>query len=269
MKTVVITGGSSGIGLEAGRQLVALGHQVLLLGRDPKKGEDAAKALGANAAFLASDLSSHAGVKAAADAIAAKHPQVDALIHSAGHLTIREQRTADDLHPVFAVNYLSRYHLTQRLLPCLRKSEKAKVVLIVAGVPLDTTIDFSQFPAFKPFPGMGALSKIQIANFHYVAHLSKNEKGISSACTNVGLVKTEIMRDMPALMRAMFTVFSPVFTIPVARAAANPVHLVTHDDWASGGYWAKPGRIDQVTPISLDPDETQKVVAVSRELTGA
>ena len=62
-RVAIITGGSSGIGLEAGRQLVALGHAVVLLGRDPAKGEAAAKALGANATFHATDLSSVAGVK--------------------------------------------------------------------------------------------------------------------------------------------------------------------------------------------------------------
>lgn len=271
MKTIVITGGNSGIGLEAGRQLVGLGHRVVLLGRSAAKGEAAAKQLGDKASFHVADVSTHAGVKAAAEVIASKHASIDALIHSAGHLTIAEQRTADDLHPVFAVNYLSRYHLTQRLLPLLRKSERAKVVMIVAGVPLTTKTDFTIFPHYKPFPGMSALSSTQIANYHYAAHLAANEKGLLAGCTNVGLVKTEIMREMPALMRGLFTVFSPIVTIPVSRAAANPVHLVTHDDWASGSYWPKPGRLDKVNALApvLDAAETAKVMQISRDLTGA
>ncbi len=269
MKTILITGGNSGIGFEAGRQLVALGHAVVLLGRDPAKGEAAAKALGPNATFHATDLSSVAGVKDAAVLVESKHPVLDAIIHSAGHLTIAEKRTADGLHPLFAVNYLSRYHLTQRLLPALRKSATAKVVLVVARVDPKTKIDFAHFPKYQPFPGMSAMSQTQVANFHYAATLARNEKGIGVACTNVGLVKTEIMREMPALMRVMFNVFSPIVTIPVARAAANPVHLVTTEGWPSGTYFPKPGNTEKRVPLEgLDAATTEQVLAASRALPG-
>ena len=272
MKKFVISGGNSGIGLEAARQLVSQGHHVVLLGRDAAKGSAAVQSISqgsGKAEFLPVDLSTHAGVRAAADQLLAAHPKLDGVLMGAGVLTIADVRTGDDLHPVFAVNYLSRYHLTQRLLPALRGSPAGKVVLLVAGVPLTTKIDFDLFPKFKPFPGMGKLSQIQIANYHYVQHLAGADKQVAAAVVNVGLVKTEIMRDMPLPMKMGFALFGPLITIPVSRAAANPVHLLTHDGWTSGGYWAKPGKADQVTPLQLDAKETERVIASSRELTGA
>ncbi len=271
MKKVLISGGNSGIGLEAGRQLVAQGHQVVLIGRDPAKGRAAVEGLGgsAKAEFLTADLATHAGVRAAADQVLSKHPRLDALLLGAGVLTLKDSRTADDLNPVFAVNYLSRYHLAQRLLPAVRGTPAGKVVLLVAGVPLDTAIDFSVFPKFRPFPGMRSLSSVQIANYHYIAHLARAEKDLAAAVVNVGLVKTGIMRDMPLAMRVAFAVLGPVMTIPVECAAANPVHLCTTDGWPSGSYWAKPGQSGQITPLRLDAGVTDKVIAVSRELTGA
>jgi NAD(P)-dependent dehydrogenase (short-subunit alcohol dehydrogenase family) len=266
---IVISGGNSGIGLEAGRQLAAQGHHVVLLGRDAAKGAAAAASIGEKAEFLAADLSSHAGVKAAADALLAKHDTIDALILGAGVLMTREQRTADDLHPIFAVNYLSRYHLAQRLMPALARAKAPKVVILVAGVPLDTKVDFNLFPKFKPFPGMTSLSGIQIANHHYVAWLAKNQPKVSAAVVNVGLVRTEIMRDMPAVMRIGFSVLGPLFTISVEKAASNPAWLCTHDGWQSGSYWGKPGKSDVATPLALDGATTEKVVGISRELTGA
>jgi NAD(P)-dependent dehydrogenase (short-subunit alcohol dehydrogenase family) len=267
MKTFVISGGNSGIGLEAARQLVGKGHKVLLLGRDAAKGQAAVAQLGANAQFLGADLSTHAGVRAAADAVKAKSSTIDGLLLGAGVLTTADKRTADDLHVVFAVNYLSRYHLAQLLLPQV-KAAKGKVVLLAAGVSLDSKVDFGVFPQFKPFPGMGALNAIQIANYHYVQQLAKAEPDVSAAVVNVGLVKTEIMRDMPFVMRAMFTVM-PFLTISVQQAAANPVQLLTTDGWRSGGYWVKPGKFDQVTPLALDAAVGAQVLAKSRELTGA
>lgn len=266
---IVISGGNSGIGLEAGRQLAAQGHHVVLLGRDAAKGEAAVAKVGKNAEFVACDLSTHAGVKAVAEKLLAAHPVIDALILGAGVLMLRDDRTADDLHPIFAVNYLSRYHLAQRLLPALERASAPKVVILVAGVPLDSKVNFEVFPKFKPFPGMGALSGLQILNHHYVSWLAKTQPKLSTAVVNVGLVKTEIMRDMPALMRVGFTLFGPLITVSVEKSASNAAWLVTHDGWQSGSYWSKPGKPDVVTPLALDAAVTERVVATSRELTGA
>lgn len=271
-KTYVVTGGNSGIGLEAGRQLAALGNHVVLLGREQAKGDSAVaeiKSSGGSAEFLASDLSTHAGVKAAAEAVAAKFPTVDGLVHGAGVLRLDEVRTADGLHPVFAVNYLSRYHLTQRLLPQLKAAPTPTVVLLVAGVGLDSKIDFGLFPRYQPFPGMSKLSGIQIANYHYVQQLAKAEPRVRAAVCNVGLVATEIMRAMPLPMRLFFKVAGPLFTIPVTRAASNPVWLSTHSTWTSGSYFVKPGQQDLWQLLALDQEVGAKVVSISRELTGA
>ncbi len=266
----VISGGNSGIGLEAGRQLVAKGHEVVLLGRDAAKGQAAAQALGAKAAFLSADLSTHAGVRACAQKVLAEHPTLDGALLGAGVLTTKDQRTADDLHAVFAVNYLSRYHLGQLLLPALTKgAAPGRLVLLVAGVPLTSRIDFDVFPRYKPFPGMGSLSSVQIANYHYVQQLARQRKDVLAAVVNVGLVKTDILRDMPGPMKLAFTLFSPFITVSVQTAASNAVHLLTTEGWTSGGYCPKPGKPEKVTPLALDAGVGERVMQVSRDLAGA
>lgn len=271
MKTFVISGGNSGIGLEAGRQLVALGHKVVLLGRDADKGRAAVESMKGGpgvAEFHSVDLSTHAGVKAAAEKVLAAYPTLDGALLGAGVLTTADKRTADDLHQVFAVNYLSRYHLGQLLLPRLKET-KGKIVLLVAGVPLESKIDFDVFPLYRPFPGISSLSSVQIANYHWVQHLAKAEPSVPAAVVNVGLVKTEIMRDMPLPMKLGFAVLGPLITVSVGTAASNAVQLLTHEGWTSGGYWPKPGKLDKVTPLSLDAGVTARVVEESRKLTNA
>ena len=272
-KTYVISGGNSGIGLEVGRQLAREGHRLILLGRDPAKGDAAAAALkqaGGQAEFLASDLSTHAGVKACAEKIAAANEKLDGLILAAGVLTTSgAMRTTDGLHAVFAVNYLSRYHLGQRLLPNLRAAGNATVVLIVAGVGVDTAIDFDRYPKYDPWPGMRALGGVQISNFHYARHLAAKEPSLKVGVCNVGLVKTEIMRAMPTFMRFMFNLTAPLTTIPVERAAANPSWLSTHAEWKTATYYPKPGNREVTVDLqtALRP-ETDRVIAASAELTG-
>ena len=271
-KTIVITGGNSGIGLEVARQLSRDGHHVILLGRDEGKGAQAVEELtkaGGTAEFWTVDLGTHAGVKAAAESLAQSHPKIDALVLGAGVLTFRDLRTPDGLHPVFAVNYLSRYHLAQRLLPQLRAAGASTVVLLVAGVSLKARINFKVFPRFDPFPGPQVLSSIQIANHHYVAHLARTEPSVRAAVANVGLVRTDILRTMSPGVRGLFNLLAPLMAIPVEKSASNAAWLTTHDGWRSGSYWGKPGQPAQATALALDPEVTSRVVSISRELTGA
>ncbi|OGQ14076.1 MAG: hypothetical protein A2138_04360 [Deltaproteobacteria bacterium RBG_16_71_12] len=271
-KKLVISGGNSGIGLEVGRQLVALGHHVILLGRDATKGQaalDGLKGGPGTAEFHAVDLSTHAATASCAQQIAAAHPTLDGLVLGAGVLMTRDQRTSDSLHPIFSVNYLSRYHLAQRLLPQLKQSPSPTIVLLVPGVPLSSKIDFAEFPRFANGFGISKVGQVQIANYHYVAHLAKAEPGVRAAVMNVGLVATEIMRDMPAVMRVVFKLIGPLVQIPVERSASNAVWLSTHEGWTSGSYWPKPGKPEQSQKLSFDTAVTDKVVAVSKELTGA
>ncbi|MBE9376430.1 SDR family NAD(P)-dependent oxidoreductase [Saccharopolyspora sp. HNM0983] len=93
----------------------------------PTKGKAALASFGTaanRASFRAADLSTHDGVRDAARRILDEHESLDALIHTTGVLTMQESRTADGLHLFFAVTYLSRYHLTQVLLPALRAAER-------------------------------------------------------------------------------------------------------------------------------------------------
>lgn len=270
-KTIVISGGNSGIGLKAGRQLAAQGHTVVLLGRDARKGAAAVssiQAAGGAAEFIACDLSTHEGVRAAAKQVLGK-PRIDGLVLGAGVLTMQNIRTADNLNPVLAVNYLSRYHLAQLLMPKLLESPSPTVVILVAGVPLNSQINFEQFPRFEPWPGMRALSSVQIANHHYVAHLAAKQPKVKAAVVNVGLVKTDIMRAMPLPLRVAFPLLAPVITIPVSKSASNATWLSTNDGWQSGAYLPKPGQPENQVRLALDPAVTEKVVAASRVLTGS
>ncbi|MFD3587791.1 SDR family NAD(P)-dependent oxidoreductase [Streptomyces sp. NPDC058683] len=200
MKTILIAGGNSGIGLQAARDHLSHGHRLILLGRDPRKGEAALASFGAGAdraSFVAADLSTHDGVRDAASRVLAQHDRMDALVHTTGVFTFEESRTADGLHPFFAVNYLSRYHLTQLLLPALRQAERPVVLMMTAAIPPTDEMDFARFPEFTPFSLSRDRKPIQLANHHYAAHLTHAEPGLTAGVVNAGSAKTDIMRIAP------------------------------------------------------------------------
>src|SRR5262245_28489702 len=108
MKSILVSGGNSGIGLQAAREFVAQGHRVVILGQDQRKGQEALASLGEagkQAAFFAVDLSTHASLREAAKRVLAENDQFDAILHTAGVFASQDIRTADRLNLYFAVNY--------------------------------------------------------------------------------------------------------------------------------------------------------------------
>ncbi|MFC9242748.1 SDR family NAD(P)-dependent oxidoreductase [Streptomyces sp. NPDC057136] len=272
MKTILIAGGNSGIGLQAARDLLADGHRLVLLGRDPRKGEAALASFGAaadRATFLAADLSTHDGVRDAAQRVLGQHDRIDALVHTTGVFTSQESRTADGLHPFFTINYLSRYHLTQLLLPALRRAERPVVLMMTAAVPPTDDADFARFPEFAPFDFGHDRKPIQLANHHYAAHLTRTEPGLAAGVINAGAVKTDILRIAPWYMRAGAKVLGPVLFDSVETSARSVVEATRRDDWQDPVYWGKPGRFEQRTPIALDATTTQHLMDASRRLADA
>jgi NAD(P)-dependent dehydrogenase (short-subunit alcohol dehydrogenase family) len=272
VQSILISGGNSGIGLQAAREFLARGHRVIILGRDRRKGEEALASFGEareRASFFPVDLSTHAGVRASAERILAVNERFDAVLHTAGVFTTKDVRTADGLHLFFAVNYLSRYHLTQLLLPTLRRTERGCVIMMTSKVPVSTTFDLQLFPRFEPF-NLGRMSKpIQIANHHYAAHLSRGEPGLRAGVVNAGGANTDILRMMPWYMRAISPVMVPLFFNSVAESAHNAVEACVRDDWSTPTYWEMPGDFERRTPIVLDESTTRHIVDVSRQITGA
>lgn len=130
-KTAVVTGASSGIGLEAARALVAQGWRVIAVGRSPARCDAAAAVLeesaanGGVATMLRADLSLVAEADRLADEIAALVDRIDVLANNAGGMSPDMRLTSEGLEANFAANHVGPFRLTERLLPLLKAAAAA------------------------------------------------------------------------------------------------------------------------------------------------
>src|SRR5258705_1131958 len=111
-KTVLITGATSGIGLEASVALARLGATVVIVARNSAKGQhalgDVKTRSGSNrVSLLLCDFSSMASVRALAEAFRASHDRLDVLVNNAGAISQERQTTVDGFELTFAVNHLA------------------------------------------------------------------------------------------------------------------------------------------------------------------
>ncbi|WP_156689861.1 SDR family oxidoreductase [Mycobacterium sp. Marseille-P9652] len=139
MTTTLITGANKGIGLEAARQLVAIGHTVYLGSRDPARGRQAAEAVGARAIQL--DITDDESVRAAARMIDSDGG-LDVLINNAG---IEERAdgnavigpadvTAEVMRKTFETNVFGTVRVLHAFLPLLERSAAPVVVNVSSGL---------------------------------------------------------------------------------------------------------------------------------------
>lgn len=126
-----MTGGTSGIGLQAARQLSGQGWQVLVGARDPHKGDQVAAEIGAE--VLSLDVTSRDSI----DAAAARVPHLDALVNNAGiSLDIADLITDTDVEVfrrTYETNVFGVVAVTNAFLPALRRSARGRIVNVSSG----------------------------------------------------------------------------------------------------------------------------------------
>lgn len=138
-RTIVITGGSDGMGRALALERASRGDRVVAVGSTRARGErlaaDAAGAgLGHLVEFVAADLGTAAGNRAVVDHVGDRYPEgIDALVLGANRPFPRRTETVDGLESTFALYYLSRYLLGHGLLPALER-RPSPVIVNVAGV---------------------------------------------------------------------------------------------------------------------------------------
>jgi len=131
-KLCVITGATSGVGLEAARCLAGRGADIFMVSRSREKAEKVKGGLeetyGAKVDFAIADFARLDQVRAAASEILGRCQRIDVLINSAGlHVTTRTY-TPEGFETVFCVNHLASFLLTNLLLERMKKSAPSRII---------------------------------------------------------------------------------------------------------------------------------------------
>lgn len=188
-KITLVTGANKGIGLEIARQLINLGHYVILGIRDQQKGEKALKILNSDLAELrVLDVADPGSIINAFEEITKKHVHLDVLINNAGVLTDQGYELADVPMEVFNeimnINFYGPLHMIRTFLPLLKNASDARVVNLSSGLGALNEMG-SGYPGYRiSKAAMNAMSAI------FGVELSKYGIKVNSMCP--GWVKTDM-----------------------------------------------------------------------------
>lgn len=137
-RVALVTGGTSGLGLETATTLARAGASVRILGRDAARAERAVRAIESAAgrsdiAAYVADMSDLDSVRSVGNQIIAREERLDVLIHNAGALLANRRTSAQGFEWTFATMVLGPFVLTDALLPLLDRSDDARVIFVSSG----------------------------------------------------------------------------------------------------------------------------------------
>lgn len=181
-QTVLITGGTGGIGKETAIGLAKLGATVTVTGRDATRGREAVTAIkrasgNTQIELLLADLSTLAEVRHLARTFTEEHERLDVLINNAGGLYGQRQLTRDGLEATFVMNFLSPFLLTGELLPALQKAPRSRIVNVSGGFPV-RRLDFTNLQGERKYGWpLGRYSHAKLANLLWTFELARRLDG--------------------------------------------------------------------------------------------
>ena len=196
-KTVLITGGTGGIGRAAATELACMGARVGITGRDRARAERAAAAIAresCNSAVVAfaADMSSQTEVWRLAGEVLCAYPRLDVLLNNVGGFWAHRHETADGLEHTFARNHLAPFLLTSLLLERLMASAPARVVTVSSGAQAQGKVDFDDLMGERKYSGQRVYSQSKLANVVFTYELAKRLEGtgVTANALHPGVTRT-------------------------------------------------------------------------------
>ncbi len=272
-RTVVVTGASSGIGLQTARILAAFGAHVVLAVRSPEKGEAAARHLPGTTEVRRLDVSDLASVRSFAEGVGS----VDVLVNNAGIMAVPFARSVDGFESQLATNHLGHFALTNLMLPKLTD----RVVVVASAAHRSGRVDLDDLSwehrPYRPYP---AYAQSKLANLLFLAELQRRLTASGSTLratgAHPGYTSTALQAGtgnraftwisdlgnriigMPAWQGALTTVYAATMDLP-GNSYVGP-----HGPGEMLGWPTLVGR----SPAASDPELGKALWARSEELTG-
>jgi retinol dehydrogenase 12 len=267
-KSFLVTGVTSGIGLETARALARRGGNVILGARDAARGRgvvDEIVGAGLAAELLEIDMASFSSVRRAAEQLTASHPRLDVLINNAGMVS-RERRLSPDGHELtWATNFLGAFLLTQLLRPALSASPSPRVVNVSSEAHRVGRIDWNDLELAQGYGGFQAYANSKVALILFTRELARREPALAANAVHPGTIATNIWRAAPAWLRKI-----PMIFLPSAEKGAEPVvRLAAAADvqGVTGRYFDR-FREATPSPAATNDADAARLWAVASEATG-
>ncbi len=273
-KICLVTGATSGIGLETAAALAAEGAEVTGVGRDPERSAAARAEIlrrtpDARICFETADLASQSDIRALAGRLRGRLARLDVLVNNAGTFRSRYEESPDGIEMQFAVNHLAGFLLTRELFPLLRASAGARIIGVSSGSHFSGRMRWDDVGMRKNYFGLSAYDQSKLAVALFTAEIARRF-GMDAYAVDPGLVKTEIGRKKTGPLVKLVWGLRARGGIEPAESARSIAWLALAPEAAgrTGLYWKNRAPAPS-SPAARSLADAERLWKLSEELCGA
>ncbi|MCI0817168.1 MAG: SDR family oxidoreductase [Chloroflexi bacterium] len=279
-KTVVVTGGNNGIGLETAVGLSKLGAHVVITARNQAKGEAALadikdRSQNGSVQLMLADFASLSSIRDFAANFKKDHDRLDVLVNNAGGVNTSRSETQDGFETTFGVNHLGYFLVTNLLLDMLKASAPARVVSVSSRAhERRKGMNFDDLNSKQSYSGMGVYGDSKLANVLFTYELARRLKGsgVTANCLHPGVVRSGFGQNNGGFIsfafKSFYTLLTPV-TKSNAQGAKTSIYLASSPEveGVTGKYFAD-SKETPSSPASHDEEAAKRLWEISEQMTG-
>jgi NAD(P)-dependent dehydrogenase (short-subunit alcohol dehydrogenase family) len=272
-KTVLITGGNSGIGKETALGLARMNATLVIVGRDQERTvgavEEIKKTTGNDKVdHYLCDMASLAEVRKLASDFLSDHSRLDVLFNNAGAINSKRSLSKDGYELTFAVNHLAHFLLTELLLNILKKSAPSRVITTSSAAANIGKMHFDDLMLERNYTGFKAYGQSKLANQLFTYELARrlHQTKVTANCLHPGTVRTGFAMNNSGALKAGMALFRP-FMINANKAAETPIYLASSPEVqnVTGKYFQKK-MIKEPPKAAMDLEAASRLWEISEKL---
>lgn len=274
-KTVVITGGTSGIGESSALELARQGADIALTFRSRERAEATKERIESETErecvrLFEADFERLDDVRRVAETLSKELPAIDVLLNNAGVTMLKRTETADGFETTFAVNHLAPFLLTNMLLPKVLERPGARIVNVASDAHRFARFDLDDLHSQKSFSSMRVYGGSKLANILFTNELARRLDGrdVGVWSLHPGAVATRLGANNGWLAKLILPPLALFFKTP-DQGAATSIYLCSEPnvDAANGSYFVdkkprKPSR------LARDEEAAARLWSESEKMVG-
>ncbi|MEO7036854.1 MAG: SDR family oxidoreductase [Polyangiaceae bacterium] len=271
-KNFLVTGATSGLGLETVRVLAQRGARVFATGRTQEKASAAAHRVPGVIVPLACELADPQSVRGCVAALKKEGVKLSAIIANAGIMALPELKQAFGYELQFFTNHIGHFILVTELLSEL--ADDGRVVVLSSGAHKAAPkvgIDFENLSGERGYHAWSAYGQSKLANLLFSKELAKRLKGTTKTANSLhpGVIKTELSRNMSPVVALALASASPIALKSIPEGAATQCYVATRPELSgvSGEYFsdcnvAQPSKLGRDAALATRLwEESERIVS--------